>query len=172
MTLLTVFPIIIATLIIIISLLDYLFSLFQILFKNPIRPTAAAEIDSKEHIYAHPSCTKQLKDHSSYDVKTMYEILVKAFTSYGDRPQFFFRHSSDQPFQSYTYKCVSYSCEKLNDLVFFSLDKYFKLFKKSEVEQFILVLNHQIIHLLAFMHQRQLIMHYVFIPHGLIHWSQ
>ncbi|CAF0960745.1 unnamed protein product [Rotaria magnacalcarata] len=88
------------------TVIDYIFSFFQIIFKKPLIPTGAVEIDPIEHIYAHPDCTKGLKDHSSYDVKTVYEALLNGLRLSGDRPQFSYRQSSDEPFKFYTYKQV------------------------------------------------------------------
>ncbi|CAF5133135.1 unnamed protein product, partial [Rotaria sp. Silwood1] len=72
----------------------------------PIPPTGAVEIDPKEHIYAHPKYTDRLLDTNTLDVKTIYEVLLHGIQLGPDRPQFSFRHSSDQPFKSYTYKQV------------------------------------------------------------------
>lgn len=99
-----IIPIIIAILIVIITLLDRVFSLFEILFKRPSKPTGAIEIDPVEHIYSHPASTKGLKDLSSFGAKTIYEIILNGVRLYGDRPQFSYRHSSDEQFKSYTYK--------------------------------------------------------------------
>lgn len=96
---------VITGLIVVIStLMDYLFSFFQILFKRPMPPTGAVEIDEKEHIYAHPTCTKGLRDLSPTDAKTIHEAFLTGLRLRGDRPQYSFRQSSDQSFQSYTYK--------------------------------------------------------------------
>ncbi|CAF0796736.1 unnamed protein product [Rotaria sp. Silwood1] len=98
---------IITGLVIVISaLMEHFFSLFQIIFKRPIPPTGAVEIDPKEHIYAHPKYTDRLLDTNTLDVKTIYEVLLHGIQLGPDRPQFSFRHSSDQPFKSYTYKQV------------------------------------------------------------------
>ncbi|CAF1938286.1 unnamed protein product [Rotaria magnacalcarata] len=88
------------------TIIDYIFSLFQILFKKPIPPTGAVEIDPVEHIYVHPDCTKGLKDFSSHAAKTIHEIFLNSVRLYGDRPQFSYRQSSDEPFKFYTYKQV------------------------------------------------------------------
>ncbi|CAF2756761.1 unnamed protein product [Rotaria sp. Silwood2] len=86
--------------------MDYIFSLFQIIFKKPLPPTGAIEIDSKEHIYAHPDYVNELQDCSSFGVNTIYEVILHGLRLGGDRPQFSYRQSSDQPFKSYTYKQV------------------------------------------------------------------
>ncbi|CAF2372623.1 unnamed protein product [Rotaria sp. Silwood2] len=86
--------------------MEYFFSLFQIIFKRPIPPTGAVEIDSKEHIYAHPKHANRLLDSSTFDVQTIYEVLLHGIQLSGDQPQFSFRQSSDEQFKSYTYKQV------------------------------------------------------------------
>ncbi|CAF2063700.1 unnamed protein product [Rotaria magnacalcarata] len=86
--------------------MDYFFSLLHILFKKPIRPAGAVEIDPIEHIYVHPECTKGLKDYSSNCATTAYESFLSGLRLSGDRPQFSYRQSSDEPFKSYTYKQV------------------------------------------------------------------
>lgn len=63
----------------------------------------AVEIDTEEHIYAHPEYTKNLFDHQSLGAQTLYEVILHGMESYGDRPLFSYRNSSDQVFQSYTY---------------------------------------------------------------------
>jgi hypothetical protein len=83
---------------------EFLFSLSQIIFKKPLPPKGAVEIDPNEHIYAHPDYAKQLQDPSTFDVHTIYDVLLRGLDLSGDRPQFSYRHSSDQPFKSYTYK--------------------------------------------------------------------
>jgi hypothetical protein len=85
-------------------LIEFCFSLFQMLFKKPLPPKGAVEIDPNEHIYAHPDYAKQLQDPSTFDVHTIYDVLLRGLDLSGDRPQFSYRHSSDQPFKSYTYK--------------------------------------------------------------------
>ncbi|CAF5120664.1 unnamed protein product, partial [Rotaria sp. Silwood1] len=87
--------------------MDYIFSLFQILFKKPLPPKSAVEVDPKEHIYAHPDYINGLEDLSSFGVRTIYEALLHGMQLGSDRPQFSYRQSSDQPFKSYTYKQVS-----------------------------------------------------------------
>lgn len=86
------------------TVIDYIFSFFQILFKRPIPPTGAVEIDPVEHIYAHPDYRKRLKDLNSYDCKTIYECFLRGVQLSGDRPQLSSRQSSDHAFKSYTYK--------------------------------------------------------------------
>lgn len=83
---------------------EFLFSLSQIIFKKPLPPKGAVEIDPNEHIYAHPDYAKQLQDPSTFDVHTIYDVLLRGLDLSGDRPQFSYRYSSDQPFKSYTYK--------------------------------------------------------------------
>ncbi len=85
-------------------LIEYYFSFFQILFKKPLSPKGAVEIDANEHIYAHPDCTDQLQDIKSFGIQTIYEALLHGLKIAGDRPLFSFRQSSNQPFQSYTHK--------------------------------------------------------------------
>ena len=91
------------------ALMEYLFSFFEILFKRPLSPKGAVEIDTVEHIYAHPDYTQQLQDPNSFDVKTVYDVLLRGQRINPDRPQFSYRSSSGQPFKSYTYKSVSFS---------------------------------------------------------------
>ncbi|CAF3393097.1 unnamed protein product [Rotaria socialis] len=87
-------------------LMEYFFSLFKILLKRPLSPTGAQEIDAEEHIYAHPKYAKQLMDPRTFDVQTIYEILLNGLRLSGDRPQFSYRYSSNEKFKSYTYKQV------------------------------------------------------------------
>jgi hypothetical protein len=99
------FAVIITILVIAISILmEYCFSFFQILFKKPIPPKGAVEIDANEHIYAHPDYVDKLQDPSTFDVHTIYDVILHGLKNGGDRPQFSYRQSSDQPFKSYTYK--------------------------------------------------------------------
>jgi len=86
------------------ALIEFFFSLFQILFKKPLPPKGAVEIDTDEHIYAHPDYVKKLQDSSTFDVQTLYEVILRGLEKSGDRPHFSYRQSSDQPFKSYTYK--------------------------------------------------------------------
>ena len=86
------------------TVINHFFSLLYILLKKPIRPRGAVEIDPIEHIYTHPDCTKGLKDYSSNCVTTAYESFLSGLRLSGDRPQFSYRQSSDEPFKSYTYK--------------------------------------------------------------------
>jgi hypothetical protein len=85
-------------------LIEYFFQLFQIIFKKPLSPKGAVEIDPIEHIYAHPDYVDGLQDPQTFDVHTIYEVLQRGLRVSGDQPQFSYRYSSDQPFQSYTYK--------------------------------------------------------------------
>lgn len=103
---LLVIGIITGLVIVISACINYVLSIFLILFKKPLPPKGAVEIDSKEHIYAHPDCVHQLQDTSIFDVHTIYEILLHGLQKSSNRPQFLYRKSSDQPFQSYTYKEV------------------------------------------------------------------
>jgi hypothetical protein len=92
-------------LVIVISILiEYFFSLFQIIFKKSLSPKGAIEIDSNEHIYAHPDYTNRLQDHREFGAQTIYEALLHGLKIAGNRPLFSFRQSSDQPFQSYSHK--------------------------------------------------------------------
>jgi len=100
-----IFGAIITGLVIAISvLIEFFFSLFQIIFKKPLPPKGAVEIDPNEHIYAHPDCIEQLKDPSVFGVQTIYEALLRGLRISGDEPHFSYRQSSGQPFKSYTYK--------------------------------------------------------------------
>jgi len=87
-------------------LIEFIFSFFRILLKRPLPPKGAVEIDVNEHIYAHPDYADKLQDPSTFDVHTIYEALQHGLKRSGDRPQFSYRKSSDQPFKSYTYKEV------------------------------------------------------------------
>ena len=96
---------IITGLVIIVSLLlEFFFSLFEIIFKKPISPKGAVEIDPVEHIYAHPDYADSLQDPHTFDVQTIYDVLLRGLRLSGDKPHFSYRTSSDQPFKSYTYK--------------------------------------------------------------------
>ncbi|CAF1317846.1 unnamed protein product [Adineta steineri] len=88
------------------TLFEYCFSLFRIIFNKVIIPTGAVEIDSKEHIYAHPDYTNGLLDLSSFGIKTVYDAILHGIQLGGNRPHFSFRQSSDQPYKSYTHKQV------------------------------------------------------------------
>jgi hypothetical protein len=85
-------------------LIEFCFSFFQILFKKPLSPKGAVEIDTNEHIYAHPDYTDQLQDHRSFGVQTTHEAFLHGLKIAGNRPLFSFRQSSDQSFKSYSYK--------------------------------------------------------------------
>jgi hypothetical protein len=85
-------------------LIEFFFSFFKILFKKKIPPKGAVEIDTTEHIYAHPDYADHLQDPHTFDVQTIYEVLLKGVQKSADRPQFSYRQSSDEPFKSYTYK--------------------------------------------------------------------
>lgn len=86
------------------ALSEFCFSVFEILFKKPLSPKSAVEIDTNEHIYAHPDWTDQLQDHRSFGIQTTHEAFLHGLKISGDRPLFSFRQSSDQPFKSYSYK--------------------------------------------------------------------
>ncbi len=86
------------------ALIEFFFSLLEIIFKKPIPPKGAVEIDPVEHIYAHPDYVEKLQDGSTFNVRTVYEVLLHGLKKSGDQPQFSYRQSSDQPFKSYTYK--------------------------------------------------------------------
>jgi hypothetical protein len=99
------FAVIITALVITITvLIEYCFSFLQILFKKPLPPKGAVEIDATEHIYAHPDCVSQLQDPKSFGVQTIYEVLLHGLKIAGSRPLFSFRQSSNQPFKSYSHK--------------------------------------------------------------------
>jgi hypothetical protein len=85
-------------------LIEYFFSLLEIIFKKPLLPKGAVEIDSNEHIYAHPDYTDRLQDHRDFGVETIYEALMHGLKIGGNRPLFSFRQASNQPFQSYSHK--------------------------------------------------------------------
>ncbi len=86
------------------ALMEFCFSFLQIIFKKPLLPKGAVEIDPDEHIYAHPDYADRLLDHGSFGVKTIYEALLHGLEISRNRPLFSFRQSSDQPFQSYTHQ--------------------------------------------------------------------
>ena len=64
----------------------------------------AVEIDATEHIYVHPDYVKELQDHRKFNLETAHDILEYGTKQFSDRPLFSFRSSSDEGFQSYTYK--------------------------------------------------------------------
>ena len=90
--------------IVITALIEHFFSVFQILFKKPFSPKGAVEIDSNEHIYAHPDYARQLQDSKTFDVHTIYEVLQHGLQLSRDKPQFSFRYASNEKFKSYTYR--------------------------------------------------------------------
>ncbi|CAF3706847.1 unnamed protein product [Adineta steineri] len=101
------YVVIITVLVIIISILiEYCFSFFQILFKKPLSPKGAVEIDSNAHIYAHPDYTEKLQDPKVFGIKTIYEAILHGLKLAGDRPLFSTRQASNQPFKSHTHKEV------------------------------------------------------------------
>ena len=96
---------VVTILVVVISvLLQYFFSLFEILFKKPLPPKGAVEIDSKEHVYAHPDFADHLQDPKTFEAQTIYEGYLHGVKVGGDRPQFSYRQSSSEPFKSYSYK--------------------------------------------------------------------
>ena len=64
----------------------------------------AVEIDPVEHIYVHPDYIEELRDHRQFHLETAHDILEYGTKQFSDRALFSFRSSSDQSFQSYTYK--------------------------------------------------------------------
>ncbi|CAM4828787.1 unnamed protein product [Rotaria magnacalcarata] len=68
-----------------------------------ISSKGAVEIDANQHIYAHPEYSNKLFEYKTCGVTTLYEIMKYASNTYGSRPFFCYRNSSDQAFQSYTY---------------------------------------------------------------------
>ena len=96
---------VITGLVIIISLLlNSTTKIFKILRTRPVKKKGAVEIDKKEHIYAHPDHVDKLQDFDSIGVTTLYDVFMRGLKIGGDRPQFSYRLSSDEPFRSYTYK--------------------------------------------------------------------
>jgi hypothetical protein len=85
-------------------LINFSTKIFKIIFNKPVKRKGAVEIDKKEHIYSHPDFTDKLQDFSSIGLETLYDILLRGLKIGGDRPQFSYRYSSDEPFKSYTYK--------------------------------------------------------------------
>ncbi|CAF4242216.1 unnamed protein product, partial [Adineta steineri] len=82
-------------------LIEYCFSFFQILFKKPLSPKGAVEIDSNEHIYAHPDYTEKLQDPKVFGIKTIYEAILHGLKLAGDHPLFSTRQASNPPFKSH-----------------------------------------------------------------------
>lgn len=96
---------IITSLVIVISLLLNAYTkILKIIFQRPAKRKGAVEIDPKEHIYANPDCAEKLKDFSTIGIQTIYDVLQRGIQAGGDRPQFSYRKSSEEKFQSYTYK--------------------------------------------------------------------
>lgn len=118
---------ILTSLVLVISILiERCFSILQILFKKSSVPKGAVEIDSNEHIYAHPDYVDQLQDHRQFGAETIYDALMHGLNIARDRPLFTFRQSSDQPFQSYTHKyALSFFLPNVNDFALIS-EKYCK----------------------------------------------
>ena len=100
------FPGIVAIVVIIIGYLVKSTKILKILFTRPVKPKGAVEIDKKEHIYAHPDYADKLQDFESLGLNSLYDVVMKGMENGGDRPQFSFRNSSEEKFQSYTYKYV------------------------------------------------------------------
>ena len=86
------------------ALIEHFFFIFEILFKKPVKPKGAIEIDSKEHIYAHPDYPGKLQGSKSFDVHTIYDVLQRGLRLSENKPQFTYRYSSNEKFKSYTYK--------------------------------------------------------------------
>jgi len=96
---------IVTGLIIVVSyLLNSTTKIFKILFTKPIKRKGAIEIDKNEHIYANPDPIDKSDDIASTGIKTVYDVLQRGLKAGGDRPQFSYRYSSNEPFKSYTYK--------------------------------------------------------------------
>lgn len=94
-------------LVIVISvLLQFFFSIFEIIFKKPLPPKGAIEIDPVEHIYAHPDYAEKLQDPSTFDVQTIFDVIKRGVRVGQDNPQFSYRKSSEEKFQSYSYNQV------------------------------------------------------------------
>jgi hypothetical protein len=85
-------------------LVNSLTKIFKILFTKRVRSKGAVEIDKKEHIYAHPDFADKLQDYNTLGLKTLSDVLLHGMKLGGDRPQFSYRYSSDEPFKHYTYK--------------------------------------------------------------------
>ncbi|CAF4026108.1 unnamed protein product [Adineta steineri] len=80
--------------------------IYAYLFCKPVKRKGAVEIDTKEHIYAHPDFADKLEDLSSIGLNTLYDVFLRGFKMGADRPQFSYRQSSDEPFKSYSFKQV------------------------------------------------------------------
>lgn len=85
-------------------LLNSTTKILKIILKRPVKQTGAVEIDTKEHIYSHPDFTNKLQGFDSIGVETLYDVLLRGLKIGGDRPLFSFRNSSEEKFQSYSYK--------------------------------------------------------------------
>ena len=72
--------------------------------KNVNASKAAVEIDSNEHIFAHPDYVNGLLDHRAFEFGTAYDVINRSVKLYGQRSMFSFRQTSREPFQSFTYK--------------------------------------------------------------------
>jgi hypothetical protein len=100
-----IFTGVITGLVILVSLLlNSTTKLFKIIFTKPVKRKGAVEIDKNEHIYAHPDYTDKLQDFNSIGVTTLYDVFLRGLKIGGDRPQFSYRHSSEEAFKSYSYK--------------------------------------------------------------------
>ena len=98
------FAVLLAAFVIFITvLLEYIFSFLKILFKKPLSPTGAVEIDPIEHVYAHPDCTQHLQETKAFGVDTLYGALQHGIQLAAKKPLFSFREASNQPFKSYTH---------------------------------------------------------------------
>lgn len=73
-------------------------------YQRHLSTSGAVEIDQKEHIFAHPNFIQQVQDHRSFGVRTAYDIINQSGKTYSDRILFSYRSTSNQTFQSLTYK--------------------------------------------------------------------
>jgi hypothetical protein len=64
----------------------------------------AVQVDVNERIFAHPNHATNLQDHRAFEVTTAYDVLQRSIQLYGNRKLFSFRNSSQDAFQSYSYK--------------------------------------------------------------------
>ena len=97
-------PAIVTVLVAIISFVIYSTKILKILFTKPLKRRGAVEIDTKEHIFAHPEFTDKLQDFNSLDVRTLHDVVEHGMKLGGDRPLFSYRTSSTEKFKSYSYK--------------------------------------------------------------------
>jgi hypothetical protein len=97
-------PAIVTVLVAIVSYVIYSTKLLKILLTKPLKRKGAVEIDTKEHIFAHPDFTDKLQDFSTLGVRTLHDVVMRGVQVGGDRPQFSYRTSSTENFKSYSYK--------------------------------------------------------------------